>query len=119
MKTTNIILIVIGVIIISGIIYLIWKANKKESIKQAAINSGIPPKIATDIANSTNPERSMKSLGVPDSVATLISLGTSVTTPSGKEIYQCKFTDSKGNVTVKDGPCTSVDANQGWITSSK
>lgn len=115
MKNTNLILIIIGVIIISGIIYLIWKSNKKEGIKQAAINSGINPSLAKDIANSTNPERSMRSLGVPESVATLISLGTSVSSVD----YKCTFTDKNGNVTTKDGPCTQVDANNGWVTSSK
>ena len=118
MKTTNTILIIVGVIIILGIVYLIWNSNKKEAIKHAAINSGIPPKIATDVANSTNPQRSLRSLGVPSDVATLISLGTSVQT-SNTEIYKCSWTDPKtGAVTTKSGPCTQVDANNGWVTSS-
>lgn len=119
MKTTNTLLIIIGVLIIAGIIYLIMKSSKKESVKQAAINSGIPPEIAKSVAESSDSKRSLMSLGVPESVATLISLGTSVTT-SGKEIYQCKWTDPKsGSETIKDGPCTAVDANNGWVTSSK
>lgn len=111
MKPTNLI-IIFSVIIILGIIYLIYKSNKKEKIKLAAINSGIPVSTATNIANSSDSKRAMLSLGVPESVATLISLGTGV---QNAEAYKCTHTDG----TVKDGPCTTVDANNGWVTSSK
>ncbi len=78
MKPTNLILI-FGTIIILGIIYLIYKTNKRENIKQAAIASGIPAEIATTASQSTDPERALRSLGVPDDVATLIASGTSIT----------------------------------------
>jgi len=121
MKTTNTVIVVIAVVIIIAIVMYIVKSSKKQSILTAAINSGIPPQIANDVANSSNPKRSFQSLGVPESVATLISLGTSVTSSgTGKEIYQCKWTDPKsGATTIKDGACTLADANQGWVTSSK
>lgn len=119
MKTKNTLIIVIGIIVIIAIIYFIIDSARKESIKQAAISSGIPPKIANDVANSSNAKRSLLSLGVPDSTATLISLGTSIQNTQ-TEIYKCTYTDPKsGAVTTKDGACTQVDANNGWITSSK
>lgn len=109
---TNTLILAVGTIIILLIIFMIVRSNKKESIKQAAINSGIPADIADNVANSTDAKRSLLSIGVPESVATLISLGTSV---QNKEEYKCTHTDG----TVKDGPCTTVDANNGWTTSSK
>lgn len=114
MKPTNLI-IIFGTLIILGIIYLIYQQNKKEKIKQAAVNSGIPLSIATAASQSSDPNRSFRSLGVPPEVANLLSSGI----PVGKEIYKCTHTDSKGNQTTYDGPCTSVDANNGWVTSSK
>lgn len=115
MKTINIVIIVFGILIISGLIYLIAKSAQRESIKQAAINSGISPTIATNVSQATDSRRALMSLRVPNEVATLISLGTSV---QGKEIYKCTHTDSKGNITTYDGHCTQVDANNGWVTSS-
>lgn len=111
---TNTLIIIVSVIIILGIIILIVKSNKKESIKQAAINSGIPATIATDVANSSNAKRSLLSLGVPENAATLISLGTGIQNIEG---YHCDFTDPKtGVVTTIAGPCTQANANQGWVT---
>ena len=115
MKTINIILIVLGILIISGLVYLIAKSAQREQIKQAAINSGIPVAIANNVSQSTDPTRALRSIGVPTNVATLISLGTSV---QGKEIYKCTHTDKNGNTTTYAGPCTAVDANNGWVTSS-
>lgn len=80
MKTTNTVIVILAVVIIIAIVMCIVKSNKKSGILNAAINSGIPPKTASDIANSSDSKRSLLSLGVPESVATLISLGTSVTT---------------------------------------
>lgn len=113
MKPTNLI-IIFGTIIILGIIYLIYKANQRERIKQAAIQSGIPVAIAESVSQSTDARRALSSLGVPTEVATLISLGTSVT--ANAETLKC--TDSKTGA-VYDGPCTQVDANNGWVSSSK
>lgn len=120
MKPTNLIAI-FGTLIILGIIYLIFKANQREKIKQAAINSGIPADIAASASRSTDPARALRSLGVPTDVATLIGLGTSVQQiKEDKDLYKCTWTDPKsGAVTTKDGPCTEVDANNNWVTSSK
>lgn len=111
MKPTNLI-IIFGTLIVLGIIYLIYQQNKKEKIKQAAVNSGIPLPIATAASQSSDPNRALRSLGVPAEVANLISSGV----PVNAEIYQCK--DSRTGA-IYDGPCTAVDANNGWVTSSK
>lgn len=119
MKPTNLIAI-FGTLIILGIIYLIFKANQREKIKQAAINSGIPADIAASASRSTDPTRALRSLGVPTDVATLIGLGTSVQNLTDKDLYKCTYKDpTSGAITTKDGPCTEVDANQGCVTSSK
>lgn len=108
-KTFGIILLIAVVL---GISYLIYSSNKKGKTIAAAINSGIPPDIATAAANSANSSRAFMALGVPEESAILLSVGI----PVGKENYQCK--DSKTGA-VYDGPCTQVDANNGWVTSSK
>lgn len=111
MKTVNIILIVLGILIISGLIYLISKSNQRESIKQAAINSGIPPIIAINASQSTDPARSLRSLGVPQQVATLISLGTSVNSSEDKmNVVTCVPDCPDDEICIK-GACVKKEIN--------
>lgn len=107
-KTFGIILLIA---VILGVSYLIYISNKKAKVVAAAVNSGIPADIAITAANSSNVARSLMSLGVSESAANLISSGVS----ASKELYKCTHTDG----TVKDGPCSEVDANNNWTTSSK
>lgn len=103
--------IILAVLIVLGVIYLIYSSNKKGKIATAAINLGIPPEIAINAANSSNPERAFRSLGVPATVASSLASGT----PMNAEIYKC--VDSKTGAEYA-GPCTTVDANNGWVTKS-
>lgn len=116
MKTSKVVIILLVILIIL-IIFSIYRLNKKGTIVANAVSLGIPPEIAVNAANSSNPERSFRSLGVPSNIANLIVTSSNV---QNAEIYQCKWTDPKsGAVTIKDGPCTTTDANNGWVTSSK
>lgn len=76
---TNVIITIVGVLLLAGIVWLIVQSSKKTNIKNAAISSGIPPAIATSIANSTNPASAAKMIGVPDEVADSIAAGVPVT----------------------------------------
>lgn len=78
MKTTNIIIGIVGALIIIGIIWLIAQGVKKSNIKNAAVSSGIPLPIATSIANSSDPAQAARMVGVPDSVAQSIAAGVPV-----------------------------------------
>lgn len=79
MKTTNILITVIGLILILGIIWLIAQNVKKTNIKNAAIASGVPAPIATSISNSSNPQKSAERVGIPTLVAASIANGIPVT----------------------------------------
>lgn len=78
MKTTNIIITIIGVLLLTGIIYLIVQSTKKTKIQNAAISSGVPPAIANSIANSSDPAKAARMVGIPSTVADSIANGVAV-----------------------------------------
>lgn len=83
MKSGKIIMLVVGVLILIGIIYLVVQSMKKANIKNAAVASGISPTTATAVANSSNPEAALRALGISQSSASLIASGTSSSTGTG------------------------------------
>lgn len=78
MKTMNIILISVTVLILLGIIWLVAKSNKQAKIKDAAIKSGLSNAAATAISQSANPAAAAESVGVSRIAANAIALGVAV-----------------------------------------
>lgn len=78
MKPLNIILIVTGILVLTGVIILVSRSNKQARIKAAGKAAGLPDVVAQTIAESTDPEAAARSIGVPANVATAIAGGVSV-----------------------------------------
>lgn len=104
MKAINVILIIIGVLIVAGIIYLVIKSNKQAKIKNAATSAGIPSSVAQVIAESSDPAAAARSIGVPDGIADAIASGTTISSNFTNPSLSGKLVKTQSNARLGQCP---------------